>query len=54
MNTNSKEKTPNQIKREEKNEKLGLRRLMHKFQDRWKVLNIKFSERDIDRKVVIN
>lgn len=54
MNTNSKEKTPKQIKREEKLAKLAQRRTMHKFQDRWKVLNIKFSGRDIDRKVVIN
>ena len=47
MNTNSKEKTPKQIKREEKIDKLGQRRTMHKFQDRWKIMNIKYGDRSI-------
>lgn len=50
MNTNGKEKTPKQIKREEKLEKLTQRRIMHKFQDRWKIMNIKYA----DRKPVID
>ena len=50
MNTNSKEKTPKQIKRQEKLEKLTQRRIMHKFQDRWKIMNIKYA----DRKPVID
>ena len=47
MNANSKEKTPKQIKREEKLEKLAQRRTMHKFQDRWKIMNIKYGGRNI-------
>ena len=50
MNINSKEKTPKQIKRQEKLEKLTQRRIMHKFQDRWKLMNIKYA----DRKPVID
>lgn len=44
MNTNSKEKTHKQIKREEKLVKLAQRRTMHKFQDRWKIMNIKYAD----------
>lgn len=47
MNVYSKEKTPKQIKREEKIEKLAQRRAMHKFQDRWKIMNIKYGGRNI-------
>jgi len=47
MNVNSKEKTPKQIKREEKLAKLAQRRTMHKFQDRWKIMNIKYGDRNI-------
>lgn len=47
MNVNSKEKTPKQIKREEKLAKLAQRRTMHKFQDRWKIMNIKYGGRNI-------
>ncbi len=47
MNTQIKEKTPKQIKREEKLEKLAQRRAMHKFQDRWKIMNIKYADRNI-------
>ncbi len=47
MNVNSKEKTPKQIKREEKIEKLAQRRTMHKFQDRWKIMNIKYADRKL-------
>lgn len=47
MNTNSKEKTPKQIKREEKLVKLAQRRTMHKFQDRWRIMNIKYGGRNI-------
>ena len=47
MNTQIKEKTPKQIKREERNEKIAQRRAMHKFQDRWKIMNIKYADRNI-------
>lgn len=47
MNTNSKERTPKQIKREEKLVKLAKRRTMHKFQDRWKIMNIKYADRKL-------
>lgn len=47
MNINSKQKTPKQIKREERNEKIAQRRAMHKFQDRWKIMNIKYADRKL-------
>lgn len=50
MENTLKQKTPKQIKREERIEKLIQRRIMHKFQDRWKILNIKYA----DRKPVID
>lgn len=53
MSNISKEKTPKQIKREEKIEKLTQRRIMHKFQDKWRNLNIKYADRDIDRNIVM-
>ena len=47
MNTQIKEKNHKQVKRDEKLTKLANRRAMHKFQDRWKIMNIKYAGRNI-------
>lgn len=47
MNTQIKVKNHKQVKRDEKLAKLANRRAMHKFQDRWKIMNIKYGDRNI-------
>lgn len=45
MNKQFNEKNTKRVN-EEKYEKLSNRRTMHKFQDRWRIMNIKYANRN--------